>query len=64
MLADFKLVILFKILCREDRDKIRIKGRMGTILERLDEEATEADGHIGAGQPLRLELLQVVQQGL
>jgi hypothetical protein len=24
----------------------------------------EADGHHNAGQPLRLELLQVVQQGL
>jgi hypothetical protein len=30
----------------------------------LDEAAAEADGHRGAGQPLRLELLQVVQQGL
>jgi hypothetical protein len=30
----------------------------------LDEAATKADGHRGIGQPLRLELLQVVQQGL
>jgi hypothetical protein len=30
----------------------------------LDEAAAEADGHRSAGQPLRLELLQVVQQGL
>jgi hypothetical protein len=30
----------------------------------LEEAAAEADGHRGAGQPLRLELLQVVQQGL
>jgi hypothetical protein len=37
---------------------------MGPVLERLDEAATEADGHRGTGQPLRLELLQVVQQGL
>jgi hypothetical protein len=26
--------------------------------------AAEADGHRGVGQPLRLELLQVIQQGL
>jgi hypothetical protein len=38
------------------------KGQMGPILKRLDETAAEADGHRGAGQPLRLELLQVVQQ--
>jgi hypothetical protein len=37
---------------------------MGPVLERLDEAAAEADGHYGACQPLRLELLQVVQQGL
>jgi hypothetical protein len=37
---------------------------MGPVLERLDEAATEADGHHGTRQPLRLELLQVVQQGL
>jgi hypothetical protein len=37
---------------------------MGPVLERLDEATAEADGHRGAGQPLRLELLQVVQQGL
>jgi hypothetical protein len=36
-----------------------LKGRMGPVLERLD-EAAEADGHRGAGQPLRLELLQGV----
>jgi hypothetical protein len=41
-----------------------LKGRMGPVLERLDEAAAEADGHRGACQPLRLELLQVVQQGL
>jgi hypothetical protein len=37
---------------------------MGPILERLDETAAKADGHRSAGQPLCLELLQVVQQGL
>jgi hypothetical protein len=36
---------------------------MRPVLERLDEAAAEADGHRGAGQPFRLELLQVVQQG-
>jgi hypothetical protein len=41
-----------------------LKGRMGPVLERLDELAAEADGHRDAGQPLRLELLQVIQQGL
>jgi hypothetical protein len=40
------------------------KGRMGPVPERLDKEVVEADGHRGAGQPLRLELLQIVQQGL
>jgi hypothetical protein len=33
-------------------------------LERLDEAAAEADGHRATGQPLHLQLLQVVQQGL
>jgi hypothetical protein len=37
---------------------------VGPVLERLDEAAAEADGHHGVGQPLRLELLQVIQQGL
>jgi hypothetical protein len=35
---------------------------MGPFLERLDEVAAEADVHRGAGQPLHLELLEVVQQ--
>jgi hypothetical protein len=39
-----------------------LEGRVGPILERLDEAAAEADCHCGTGQPLRLELLQVVQQ--
>jgi hypothetical protein len=30
----------------------------------LDEAAAEVDAHRGTGQPLRLELLQVIQQGL
>jgi hypothetical protein len=37
---------------------------MGPILERLDETVAEADGHRDAGQPLCLELLQVIQLGL
>jgi hypothetical protein len=37
---------------------------MGLVLERLDEVAAEANGHRGARQPVRLELLQVIQQGL
>jgi hypothetical protein len=41
-----------------------LTGRMGPVLERLDEVATEGDGLRGAGQALSLELLQVVQQGL
>jgi hypothetical protein len=41
-----------------------LKGRMGPVLERLDQAAAETDGHRGAGQPLRLALLQVVQQRL
>jgi hypothetical protein len=41
-----------------------LEGRVALILERLDEAATEADGHHNTGQPLHLELLQVVQQGL
>jgi hypothetical protein len=40
------------------------EGRMGLVLERLDEAVAEADGHCSAGHPLCLELLQVVQQGL
>jgi hypothetical protein len=42
---------------------IVFKGRIGPVLERLDQAAAETDGHYGAVQPLRLELLQVVQQG-
>jgi hypothetical protein len=30
----------------------------------LDEAVAEANGHSGIGQPLHLELLQVIQQGL
>jgi hypothetical protein len=41
-----------------------LEGRMGSVLERLDEAAAEADGHRGVGQPFRLELHKVVQQGL
>jgi hypothetical protein len=41
-----------------------LEGWLRSVLERLDEAATEADGDHGAGQPIRLELLQVVQQGL
>jgi hypothetical protein len=37
---------------------------MDQVLESLDETAAEADGHRGANQPLHLELLQVVHQGL
>jgi hypothetical protein len=37
-----------------------LEGRMGPVLERLDEAAAEADGHHGAGQPLSLEMLQVI----
>jgi hypothetical protein len=41
-----------------------LEGRVGLILERLDEVATEADGHRGTGQLFRLEPLQFIQQGL
>jgi hypothetical protein len=41
-----------------------LDGRVGSVLERLDEVAAEVDGDRGAGQPIRLELLQVVQQRL
>jgi hypothetical protein len=34
-----------------------LEGRMGPILEWLNETAAEADGHHGIGQPLHLELL-------
>jgi hypothetical protein len=37
---------------------------MGSVLERLDKVAAEADGQRGVGQPSRLELFLVVQQGL
>jgi hypothetical protein len=37
---------------------------VGPILDGLDEPAAEAYSHCAVGQPLRLQLLQVVQQGL
>jgi hypothetical protein len=37
---------------------------MGSVLKRLDEPVTEANSHHGTSQPLHLELLQVIQQGL
>jgi hypothetical protein len=46
-------------LCNPGRVRLPpiLEGRMGPVLERLDETVTEADGRGGAGQPLRIELL-------
>jgi hypothetical protein len=38
-----------------------LEGRVGPILEGLDEAVAEVDDHHGTGQPLRLRLLQAVQ---
>jgi hypothetical protein len=38
-----------------------LEGRVGPILEGLDEAVAEVGDHHGTGQPLRLRLLQAVQ---
>jgi hypothetical protein len=41
-----------------------LKGRVDLILDGLDEPTAEAYRHCATGQPLRLQLFQVVEQGL